>query len=373
MSKFKLPDLGEGLTEAEISAWFVNVGDHVVVDQPLVAMETDKAVVDVPSPQSGQITGLFGKVGDIVATGAVLVEFAGDEAADRPDSGSDSGTVVGDIEVGDKSVTEEAIQVKAGGARLKATPAVRALARKHDIDLSVVTPSGSNGTITKADIERVAALLEQVGALEKLTGARRSMALNMAQAGEEVVPATVFDDADISDWSAGTEPMPRLLRAMVVACQGEPALNAWYDSHAVGRRLLSQIDIGIAVDSEHGLFVPVLRDAQTLDASQLKNRLAELIEQTRDRTIPAAELRGSTITLSNFGSIGGRYANPVVLPPTVAIVGAGRSRDEVVARQGQPTVRRILPLSLCFDHRAVTGGEATRFIQLMMADLSLAD
>jgi len=376
MSQFKLPDLGEGLAEAEISAWFVSVGDHVVVDQPLVAMETDKAVVDVPSPLAGQISGLFGAVGDIVATGAVLVEFAGgSESGESSESGvtADSGTVVGDIEVGDKIVTEEAVQVKAGGARLKATPAVRALARKHDIDLSVVTPSGANGTITKADIERVAVLLEQVGPLEKLTGARRSMALNMTQAGSEVVPATVFDDADISDWSDGTELMLRLLRAIVVACQAEPTLNAWYDSHAVGRRLLGQIDIGIAVDSEQGLFVPVLRNAQTLDALQLKNNLADLIEQTRNRTIAAAELRGSTISLSNFGAIGGRYASPVVLPPTVAIVGAGRSRDEVVARDGQPAVRRILPLSLCFDHRAVTGGEATRFMNEMIAALTLAD
>ena len=372
MSKFKLPDLGEGLAEAEISAWFVSIGDHVVVDQPLVAMETDKAVVDVPSPQAGQISGLFGDVGDIIATGAVLVEFAGDSelgASAEAGKNEDSGTVVGDIEVGDKTVKEEAIQVKAGGARLKATPAVRALARKHDIDLSVVTPSGANGTITKSDIERVAALLKQVGPLEKLTGPRRSMALNMAQAGGEVVPAMVFDDADISDWHDGTEPMLRLLRAMVVACQAEPALNAWYDSHAVGRRLLAQVDIGVAVDSEQGLFVPVLRNAQTLDAAQLKNSLAELIELTRNRTIAPAELRGSTITLSNFGSIGGRYASPVVLPPTVAIVGAGRSRDEVVARDGQPAVRHILPLSLCFDHRAVTGGEATRFMNAMIADL----
>ena len=372
MSKFKLPDLGEGLAEAEISAWFVSIGDHVVVDQPLVAMETDKAVVDVPSPQAGQISGLFGDVGDIIATGAVLVEFAGDSelgASAEAGKNEDSGTVVGDIEVGDKTVKEEAIQVKAGGARLKATPAVRALARKHDIDLSVVTPSGANGTITKSDIERVAALLKQVGPLEKLTGPRRSMALNMAQAGGEVVPATVFDDADISDWHDRTEPMLRLLRAMVVACQAEPALNAWYDSHAVGRRLLAQADIGVAVDSEQGLFVPVLRNAQTLDAAQLKNSLAELIELTRNRTIAPAELRGSTITLSNFGSIGGRYASPVVLPPTVAIIGAGRSRDEVVARDGQPAVRHILPLSLCFDHRAVTGGEATRFMNAMIADL----
>ena len=371
MSTFKLPDLGEGLAEAEISAWFVNLGDHVVVDQPLVAMETDKAVVDVPSPQSGQITKLLGDVGDVIATGAVLVEFDGGTSETTPQS--DSGTVVGDIKVGDETVSEQATQIKAGGARLKATPAVRALARKHDIDLSVVTPSGANGSITKADIERVAALLNSVGPLEQLTGARKVMAMNMSQARDEVVPATLFDDADISDWQPGSEPTVRLVRALVAGCKAEPTLNAWYDSHAVGRRVLKQIDLGIAVDSEHGLFVPVLRNAGALSGDQLQSTINDLIEQTRNRTIGASELRGQTITLSNFGAIGGRYASPVVLPPTVAIVGAGRSRDEVVARDGKPVIRRILPLSLSFDHRSVTGGEATRFMNAMIAELALTD
>ncbi|MBL4622710.1 MAG: 2-oxo acid dehydrogenase subunit E2 [Immundisolibacteraceae bacterium] len=371
MSTFKLPDLGEGLVEAEISAWFVNVGDHVVVDQPLVAMETDKAVVDVPSPQSGQITRLFGEVGDVIATGAGLVEFDG--AGAETESNGDSGTVVGDIEVGDESVSEQATQIKAGGGGLKATPAVRALARKHDVDLSVVTPSGANGSITRADIERVAALLDKVGPLELLTGARKVMAMNMAQARDEVVPATLFDDADISDWQSASEATVRLVRALVAGCRAEPTLNAWYDSHAVGRRVLKQVDIGIAVDSEHGLFVPVLRNAESLGNDELKSGISELIKQTRNRTIAASELRGHTITLSNFGALGGRYASPVVLPPTVAIVGAGRSRDEVVARDGKPVIRCMLPLSLSFDHRSVTGGEATRFMNAMIADLALSD
>ena len=369
MSTFKLPDLGEGLVEAEISAWFVSPGDHVVVDQPLVAMETDKAVVDVPSPQSGQITRLFGQVGDVIATGAGLVEFDGADA--KTGLTEDSGTVVGDIKVGDETVSEQATQIKSGGGGLKATPAVRALARKHDIDLSVVTPSGANGSITKGDIERVAALLDKVGPLELLTGARKVMAMNMAQARDEVVLASLFDDADISDWQLGSEPTVRLVRALVAGCNAEPTLNAWYDSHAVGRRLLKQVDIGIAVDSEHGLFVPVLRNSESLSDDALKSRITELIKQTRNRTIAASELRGQTITLSNFGAIGGRYASPVVLPPTVAIVGAGRSRDEVVARNDKAVIRRMLPLSLNFDHRCVTGGEATRFMNAMIADLGL--
>ena len=369
MSIFKLPDLGEGLAEAEISTWYVNVGDHVVVDQPLVAMETDKAVVDVPSPQSGEITGLFGAVGQVVATGTPLVEFDGG-AGDQ--QGTDSGTVVGDIEVGDRTVVEEAIALKSAGGRIKATPAVRALARKLDIDLSVVTPSGGNGAVTKADVERVAAIFEKVGPLEKLTGARRVMAQNMTQAGGEVVPAALFDDADISDWPAATEPTPRLMRAVVAACRAEPALNAWFDSHAPGRRLLKQVHLAMAVDTDRGLFVPVVEDADQLDAEQLGEQLAQLVAQVRDRTIAPEQLRGGTITLSNFGAIGGRYAVPVVLPPTVAIIGAGRSRDEVKPVDGSPVIRRSLPLSLCFDHRAVTGGEATRFMNALIADLQLA-
>jgi len=373
MTLFKLPDLGEGLAEAEISAWYVSPGDHVVVDQPLVAMETDKAVVDVPAPQAGQITRRFGEVGEIIATGAPLVEFDGDAAAGEQSKADDSGTVVGEVEVGEEIVSEEAIQIKSAGTRVKATPAVRALAHKLDIDLSVVTPSGANGAITKADLERVAAIFEQVGPLEKLSGARRTMALNMSQAGQEVVPATLFDDADITEWQPDSDPTLRLLRAMVVACRAEPALNAWYDSHAVGRRLLQQVDIGVAVDTQQGLFVPVLRGLQAWDHGVVETALKNAIEQVQNRTITPADLRGQTMTLSNFGSIGGRYAAPVVLPPTVAIVGAGRGRDEVVARQGAPVVRRILPLSLCFDHRAVTGGEATRFMNALIADLVLAE
>lgn len=375
MTIFKLPDLGEGLAEAEIATWYVSPGEHVVVDQPLAAMETDKAVVDVPSPVAGQITRLFGEVGDLIRTGAALIEFDGGDG-NEPSASKDSGTVVGEVIVGEETVTEEALEVGSAGARssgggLKATPAVRALARKLDIDLSVVTPSGPNSNITRADVERVAAVFAQVGPLEKLKGSRRAMALNMTQSGNEVVPATLFDDADISAWTEGTEATPRLLRAMVAASRAEPALNAWYDSHAVGRRLLKQVHLGVAVDSENGLFVPVIRDAQSLDLAQLKATLAELINQVKDRSVAPADLRGSTITLSNFGSMGGRYAAPVVLPPTVAIVGAGRARDEIKPINGKAQVRKILPLSLCFDHRAVTGGEATRFMNAMIADLNL--
>ena len=163
--------------------------------------------------------------------------------------------------------------------------------------------------------------------------------------------------------------MLRLIRAIVAACKAEPSLNAWYDSQRIGRWVLKKIDLGIAVDTPDGLLVPVLRDVGERDAGDLQRGIENLIRDARARKVPPEELRGHTITLSNYGTIAGRYASPVVVPPTVAIVGAGRIRDAVVAADGAPAVHRVLPLSLTFDHRCVSGGEAGRFLAAMMADL----
>jgi 2-oxoisovalerate dehydrogenase E2 component (dihydrolipoyl transacylase) len=166
--------------------------------------------------------------------------------------------------------------------------------------------------------------------------------------------------------------MLRLIRAIVAACKAEPALNAWYDSKAVGRRVLEAIHLGVAVDTPDGLFVPVLRDVGSRTPEDLSEGLERLRRDVRARTIPPEEMRGYTFILSNFGTFGGRYANPIVQPPTVAILGAGRVRQQVVAADGQPAVHAVLPLSLTFDHRAVTGGEATRFLSAAIADLQSA-
>jgi pyruvate dehydrogenase E2 component (dihydrolipoamide acetyltransferase) len=196
------------------------------------------------------------------------------------------------------------------------------------------------------------------------------MAQKMAQARSEVSPATIMDDADIHDWAAKTDHTVRLVRAIAAGCVAEPALNAWFDGYSLGRRLLQKIDIGIAVDTEDGLFVPVLRDVGNRDDDDLRRGLETLKADVRARRIPPDEMRGYTITLSNFGMIAGRYAAPVVVPPTVAILAAGRVRDVVVAVDGAATVRPIMPLSLTFDHRAVTGGEAGRFLAAAIASLA---
>jgi pyruvate dehydrogenase E2 component (dihydrolipoamide acetyltransferase) len=249
---------------------------------------------------------------------------------------------------------------------------VRALAQRLEVDLTIVTPTGPNDTITTKDVERVARILKEVGPLEMLRGVRRTMARSMAQAHAEVAPVTVVDDADLHAWWSGADRlMLRLIRAIVAGCRAEPALNAWYDSRAIGRRVLSSIHLGVAVDSPDGLFVPVLRDVGARTPEDLQQGLERLRRDVRARTIPPEELRGYTFILSNFGTFGGRYANPIVQPPTVAILGAGRVRDEVVAVGGKPAVHPILPLSLTIDHRACTGGEATRFLAAVIADLKL--
>ncbi len=371
MSLFTLPDLGEGLQEAEISEWHVRVGERVESGQPLVSVETDKAIVEVPSPQAGEIVRLWGEPGDILAVGAKLVEFADGAgqpagAAGRP---RDAGTVVGEVETSDRVTAERPTSVGRPAAGLKAPPAVRALARRLDVDLSIVTPTGRDETITAKDVERVARILRDLGPLEPLRGARRAMAHSMAQAHAEVAAVTVVDDADVAAWPAGTNVMLRLIRAVVAACRVEPALNAWFDSRELGRRVLEKIDLGIAVDTREGLFVPVLRDVGHRDHDDLLRALERMKADVKSRSIPPEEMRGYTFTLSNFGTFGGRYADPVVVPPTVAILGAGRLHDAVVAVDGKPAVHRVLPLSLSFDHRAVTGGEATRFLAAVIGDL----
>jgi pyruvate dehydrogenase E2 component (dihydrolipoamide acetyltransferase) len=366
MKIFKLPDLGEGLQEAEIVEWHVAVGDEIKADQPMVSVETAKALVDIPAPYAGKVVKLFGKAGDIAHLGAPLVGFEGE------DDKQESTTVVGRVE-STGQVMHEAPLAPLPTAGIKATPAVRALARKSNVDLAMVTPTGADGLITAADVQRAARVLAEAGPLEVLRGTRRFMAQSMTLANSEVASATIMDDADIEAWQPGTRILLRLIRALVAGVRAEPGLNAWYDSKAVGRHMLKKVDLGLAVDSPDGLFVPVLRGVDSRPAEELQPAVSKLIADTLARRVPPEDLRGNTITLSNYGSIAGRYASPVVVPPTVSILGAGRVRDMVVAVDRQPAVHRVLPLSLTFDHRCVTGGEAGRFLAAVIADLERSE
>ena len=363
---FTLPDLGEGLHEAEIVSWHVTEGDHVVTDQPLVAVETDKAVVEIPSPRSARVVRLHGGTGDRVTVGDALVEF---ESADAQ---ADAGTVVGTIDTTATTETSHAAAPRAAAGRM--TPAVRALARKLGIDPAMVQGTGPAGAITTIDIERAARALAMAAPAVPLRRARRAMAERMAKAHAEVVPATVTDWADVDAWPAGVDVTMRLIRAVAVGCAASPALNAWFEPETMSRRLHDRIDLGIAVDlDDDGLFVPVLRDVGRRDPVDLKRGIERLKADVRRRTIPLGEMRGQTFTLSNFGTVGGQHAELVVVPPQVGILGVGRMTQQVVAAGGAPAVHRTLPLSLTFDHRAVTGAEAARFLRAVVDELGQAE
>jgi 2-oxoisovalerate dehydrogenase E2 component (dihydrolipoyl transacylase) len=204
---------------------------------------------------------------------------------------------------------------------------------------------------------------------EKLRGLRRSMAQSMSLARDNVTSCTIFDDADLHRWGAGQDVTTRLLRAIAAACKAEPGLNAWLDDIAHNRLLLSRVDVGIAVDTPEGLIAPVVRDVGGRTAAQLRQDINRLKRTARDRALGAEDLKDFTFMLSNFGMIAGRYATPVVVPPAVAILGAGRLTHDVVAVMGRIEAHLRLPLSLTFDHRSVTGGEAARFMAALLLDL----
>lgn len=376
MITFRLPDLGEGLKEAEIVAWHVSEGDHVVADQPLLSVETDKAVVEIPAPVSGRVMALHVETGELVAIDSALVDLESTETA--PDSGTVVGVLTEPVHAASlPEVTSPAapntVVSTTPATKSSATPVVRALAARLAVDLNTLRGSGPRGTITRADVEQATTAAGQFDAqanIEPMRGVRRAMAQNMALAHAQVVPATLTDVADIHAWDDGENITLRLIRALCAACRSEPVLNASYLGLEQGRQHNTQVNVGIAMDTPQGLFVPVVRDAGRRSADELRSVIARMKKDVRARSVPAAQLRGATITLSNFGMLGGLHASLVVLPPQVAIIGAGRVFERVVPVHGEVAVRRALPLSITFDHRAVMGAEVARFMAVMRADLS---
>lgn len=402
-------------------------GDIVVTGHMLAEFEMD---MSMPQRAEGQDTGHHHGGGHSVGSqdpapdNKVVASSEGGAIAESnartPESANanaaakqDAGTVVGAMQVGDSVRSETAMAV--GG--VKAVPAVRATARKLGVDLARVRATGPDGTVTMQDVKSAAAdasllmpaasaahaapartadvshaapaaasrsTLSQsgkpmrtqppsvaaTGQPEQLKGVRRNMARVMADAHAQVVPTTLVDDADLHQWIGKQDITARLVRAIVAACKEVPALNAWFDGNALTRTLHPHVDIGIAVDTDDGLFVPALRNADMLDAHGVRAAIKRLRTQVEDRTIPSTELAGYTISLSNFGMFAGRYATPVVVPPCVAIVGAGKLCHDVVAVMGGIEVHRRMPISLTFDHRACTGGEAARFLKALLDDLS---
>ena len=430
VSIFRLPDLGEGLTEADVVEWYVAEGESVALDQPVVALESAKAVVDIPSPVAGRVRRHCARPGETVATGAPLVEFEIDAGVARDASGATADAAVPGAPQTDASAESDA-SADASGARsasegldarestagvngrpppvgsggysapeeaagaparahagdpsapdrpaeprpaaspnqINAMPAARAKARALGVDLASVRGTGPDGRIRVADVERAAERAATGAGEEVLRGVRKTMAERMALSRARVVPVTVTEDADIGDWREGEDVTVRLVRAVVAGCAASPALNAWFDDDPPRRTLHRDVHLGIAADTGDGLFVPVLRDAGAHEPAELRAEVDRLRAGVGARSLAPEELDGATITLSNFGMLAGRYGTPVVVPPQVAILGAGRAREEPVARDGAVVVRRRMPLSLTFDHRACTGAESSRFLAAVVADL----
>jgi pyruvate dehydrogenase E2 component (dihydrolipoamide acetyltransferase) len=362
MSTFALPDLGEGLQEAEIVSWHVAEGDHVVIDQPLVSVETEKAIVEIPSPKAGHIARLLAQPGERVKVGAPFVVFE-----DGPHA--ETGTVVGELAT-PKPAPAAGPPVERPGTpgAVRAFPAVRARARALGVDLASVQPTGPGGTVTSADVEAAAGAVPDATSTP-LRGTRHIMAHNMARAWREVAHATIHDEAGVGTWSGPQDVTARLIRAIIAGCAAEPLLNASFEADSSSLRANAKVHLGVAIDSPDGLFVPVLRDVASSDPPEWRGRIDAVKHGIRDRSLAPADLRGATITLSNFGTIAGRHAALIVMPPQVAILGAGRISGSSEWTDGRQPLRRALPLSLTFDHRAVTGGEAARFLHAVIVDL----
>lgn len=425
MREFKLPDLGEGLTEAEIVEWHVAANDEIKLNQLLVSVETDKAVVEVPSPVSGRVISLHGEPGDVIPVGDVLARFdvpgsepqcenaaatgpdkegtapgssgeAGGDAG-RGDDSDDASGVVGELPASALVISDTTHSTAAAppGKRVKAAPSVRALARELGVDLTGIEGSGPGGRITARDVARAAenaagksaspsssggqaeagpqgGAAPALAAEEKLSGPRRAMFHSMTAAHSEVALCTVMDDADIHDWTSPRDFTPRLIRAMVAGVRAEPRLNGTFNAGAGVLSISEPVHMGVAMNTPHGLIVATIRNAHQLGLDELRGEVARLKKAGADRTLKPEEVRGYTITLSNIAGGSSRYATPLMVPPTVGILGSGAAREEVVAVQGEIAIRRMLPLSLTFDHRCVAGADASRFLSAVVADLKPA-
>ena len=386
LREFKFPDVGEGIAEGEIVRWLVKEGDSVKEDQDLLEVETDKALLTLNSPYTGKVTRLHGKEGDIIKVGDVLttVDAGGEEGTVTGAEKGDSGTVVGTLN--DNEVVEVIRPVQA-------TPAVRALAKQMGIDLASVKGTGPGGRITKEDVETAAtktgeqtsAEADAYGLVEKipLRGIRRTVAKRMAEASKRVAEVTIWEDADITELEqvrarerkvaeekgVKLTYLPFLIKAVIPALNAHPYFNASLDEGAEAIVLKKYFNIGIAVDTSDGLIVFVIKDADKKNILDLAKETATLAEKARLRKIDLHELKGSTFTITNYGVVGASYGTPIINYPEVAILGLGKIEDRPVVRSGQIAIRKIMPLSLAFDHRVIDGVEAGRFLGVVIRHL----
>jgi pyruvate dehydrogenase E2 component (dihydrolipoamide acetyltransferase) len=334
--EFKLPDLGEGLTEGEISRWLVSEGQEIAEDDPLVEIQTDKTTVEIPSPAAGTVTRILVDEGNVVPVGTVLVVI-GDGATLQPSKPSGS-------------------EPQGNETRVRATPVVRKIAQELGVDLASVTGTGQQGRITEDDVRAAAGPRE--GRREPLRGVRRLIAEHMTRAHREVPPVTWVEECDFSKVDLKLL-VPTVLKACAESLREFPELNARLEGNEIV--YLDRYDLGVAVQTEQGLVVPVVRACDQRSIDELRSEVERLAESARAGTLKPDELRGSTFTVSSAGKLGGLLQTPIVNYPEVAILSIGRIGPRPVVRDGGIESAPIGYISLTFDHRVVDGARAAEF------------
>jgi len=379
---FKLPDLGEGITEGEIRKWLVKEGDSIEEHQTVLEIETDKAVVEVPSPKKGKILKMNKEEGDIAKVGEVLMTIAEEgEAIEETPKAEEAPAV----EERPKSVSVVGVLPEEEEGIL-ATPAARALAKDLGVKLETIKGSGPGGSITKEDVtkasEKVKKAEEIYGITERipLKGLRRTIAKNLLTAHQTMVFVTIMDEADVTDlWNIREREkkvlqekgihltfLPFFMKALQHSLVEHPYLNASLDGEKEEIIVKKYYNVGIAVDTPDGLMVPVIKDVDKKTVRELASEIQDLSQKAKERKIKLEEMRGSSFTISNWGHFGGTFATPVINYPDAAIMGTGRIADKPWVKEGQIVIRKILPLSLTFDHRVTDGADAATFLSKVM-------
>jgi pyruvate dehydrogenase E2 component (dihydrolipoamide acetyltransferase) len=376
---FVLPDLGEGITEGELRKWLVKVGDMVEEHQNVLEIETDKAVVEVPSPQKGKVAKLNKQEGDIVKVGEVLMTIAAEgEAAEAKREEA--------VEERPKSVSVVGV-LPEEEEKVLATPAVRAYAREAGVDIDTLKGSGPAGSVTMEDVKAAAGKGKKAedifGPVERrpLKGLRRTIAKNLSVAQRTTAFVTGMDEADITElWELREREkkalldkgvhltfLPFFIKAVIHALPEHPMLNASLDDGKEEVIIKKYFNLGVAVDTPDGLMVPVIRDAAKKTILELAVELQELSVKARERKIKLEEMKGGTFTITNWGHFGGTFATPIINYPEAAILGMGKIAEKPWVKDGQIVVRKIIPLSLTFDHRLTDGVDASLFLSKILS------
>ncbi|HEY8722944.1 MAG TPA: dihydrolipoamide acetyltransferase family protein [Gaiellaceae bacterium] len=348
--EFKLPDLGEGLTEGEIAKWLVAEGDEIEEDTPLVEIQTDKTTVEIPSPAAGKVARILVAEGDVVPVGTVLVVI-----------GEDGAVAATSQKQADVAVPLHHSPPSEPVARVQATPLVRKIAQELGVELESLTPSGPGGRVTEDDVRNAASVdstQSSEGRREKVRGVRRQIVEHLTRAHHEVPAVTYVEECDFSNVDLKLL-LPTVLKATAAALQEFPELNARLEGDEIV--YLDRYDLGIAVQTDQGLVVPVVRDCDTRDVEELRADVAELAEQARAGALTADQLRGSTFTVTSAGKLAGLFVTPLVNYPEVGILGVHRIGPRAVVRDGEVVVRTMGNLSVTFDHRVVDGARAAAF------------